>query len=65
MKPGARQYVHLSENEEAAKAVGQRYGQPTILKIEALQMHLQGFKFFQADNGVWLTTEVPVKYIQR
>jgi putative RNA 2'-phosphotransferase len=62
LKPGSRQHVHLSEDVETAKAVGQRYGKPVVLKIEALRMHQQGFKFFQADNGVWLTEKVSVGY---
>lgn len=59
---GKRQHVHLSEDMQTAKAVGQRYGKPVVLKIEALQMHQQGFKFYQADNGVWLTPNVPSNY---
>lgn len=56
--PGARQYVNLSQDEQTALAVGQRHGKPLILKIKALLMHEQGFKFFQAENGVWLTNSV-------
>lgn len=26
-------------------------------------MHQQGFVFYQADNGVWLTLTVPVPFI--
>lgn len=59
LKPGERQYVHLSEDRETAVSVGQRYGKPVVLKIKALAMQQQGFKFFQADNGVWLTNNVP------
>ena len=58
--PGSRQYVHLSQDEQTALAVGQRHGKPVVLKIEALLMHKQGFNFFQAENGVWLTSTVPV-----
>ncbi|GHU48608.1 putative RNA 2'-phosphotransferase [Betaproteobacteria bacterium] len=61
--PGTRHYVHLSEDEQTATAVGQRYGKPIVLKIEALRMHQQGLKFFQAENGVWLTDKVPVIFI--
>lgn len=63
LKPGERHYVHLSEDEQTAIAVGQRYGKPVVLKIEALRMHQQGFKFFQADNGVWLVRTVPTIFI--
>lgn len=61
--PGARQYVHLSEDEQTALAVGQRHGKPVVLKIKALLMHEQGSKFFQAENGVWLTSAVPAFFI--
>ena len=60
---GSRQYVHLSQDETTAHAVGQRHGKPVILKIKALLMHEQGFKFFQSENGVWLTLAVPVMFI--
>ncbi|GHU01924.1 putative RNA 2'-phosphotransferase [Betaproteobacteria bacterium] len=63
LKPGKRQHVHLSEDVQIAIAVGQRYGKPVVLKVEALRMYQQGFKFFQADNGVWLTDKVPVIFI--
>ncbi len=59
LKPGARQYVHLSEDVNTATAVGQRYGKPVVLTVDAKAMHVQGFKFFQAENGVWLTAGVP------
>lgn len=61
--PGSRQYVHLSQDEQTALAVGQRHGKPVVLKIKALLMHEQGFKFFQAENSVWLTNAVPALHI--
>lgn len=64
LKPRERQYVHLSEDEQTAISVAQRYGKPIALKIEALRMYQQGLKFFQAENGVWLTTHVPKHYIK-
>ncbi|MGY2287922.1 RNA 2'-phosphotransferase [Pseudomonas gingeri] len=60
---GSRHHVHLSQDMAAAVAIGQRYGKPVLLKIEALRMYQQGFKFFQADNGVWLTNNVPSNLI--
>jgi putative RNA 2'-phosphotransferase len=61
--PGSRHYVHLSIDVESAAAVGQRHGKPVILKIKALLMARQGFKFHRADNGVWLTKTVPLNFI--
>jgi len=43
---GSRQYVHLSQNQDTAIAVGRRYGKPVLLDIDALEMQQQGFKFF-------------------
>ncbi|HTD29703.1 MAG TPA: RNA 2'-phosphotransferase [Xanthomonadaceae bacterium] len=63
LRPGQRHHVHLSEDITTATAVGQRYGKPVVLKIEALRMHRQGFVFFRAENGVWLTDSVPTAYI--
>lgn len=63
LKPKSRQQVHLSVDETAARHVGQRHGKPVVLKIEALRMHAKGFKFYLADNGVWLTDHVPPGFL--
>lgn len=63
LSPGSRQYVHLSQDEQTALAVGQRHGKPVVLKIKALLMYEQGFKFFQAENCVWLTLNVPIMFL--
>lgn len=59
-----RHHVHLSSDKATAIQVGQRHGRPVVLKINALAMYEQGFKFYQADNGVWLTEQVPYQFIQ-
>jgi len=33
-------------------------------QVKALNMFEQGFKFYRADNGVWLTESVPITYLQ-
>lgn len=63
LKPGSRHYVHLSAEERTAVEVGRRYGRPVVLTIKTLTMFQQGFKFYLADNGVWLTRDVPVTFI--
>ena len=63
LKPQSRQQVHLSADEATAHRVGQRHGKSTILKVEALRMHSEGFKFFLADNGVWLIDQVPPEFM--
>ncbi|WP_460951210.1 RNA 2'-phosphotransferase [Pseudomonas marginalis] len=62
---GSRHHVHLSQETLMATAVGQRHGKPVVLKIESLRMYQQGFKFFQAENGVWLTEAVPVDFMSQ
>jgi putative RNA 2'-phosphotransferase len=63
LKPQSRQQVHLSADEATAYRVGQRHGKPAIFKVEALRMHAKGFKFLLADNGVWLTDQVPPEFL--
>ena len=60
---GRRHHVHLSQDMDTARAVGGRYGKPVVLKIESARMHEDGYLFYQAANGVWLTEHVPVEYI--
>ena len=62
LRPGQRHHVHLSEHVETAMEVGRRYGEPVILRIDAEAMEREGFAFFQAENGVWLTEKVPVGF---
>jgi putative RNA 2'-phosphotransferase len=61
--PGTRQHVHLSADTKTAKRVGARHGTPYVLEINAAAMHAEGLEFFQADNGVWLTSAIPARYI--
>ena len=63
LKPQARQQVHLSSDDATAQRVGQRHGKPHIFKVNAGGMHAKGFKFFRADNGVWLTDHVPPEFL--
>jgi len=63
LAPGSRHYVHLSEDVPTATSVGQRYGKSVVLAIDAARMHAQGFKFYQAQNGVWLTPSVPAQFL--
>ncbi|MBK4738298.1 RNA 2'-phosphotransferase [Noviherbaspirillum pedocola] len=63
LRPGSRQYVHLSQDVQTAVAVGQRHGKPVVLKIDALRMHREGFVFYLAENGVWLVLQVPWGFI--
>ena len=59
-----RNHVHLSADRETAEKVAIRRGEKfAILTIASEQMHIDGHKFYQSTNGVWLTDNVPTKYI--
>jgi putative RNA 2'-phosphotransferase len=59
----SRHHVHLSENLETAKKVGQRKGKVVILIIDAARMFRENYQFFCSDNGVWLVDHVPPQYL--
>ena len=63
--PKSRLYVHLSKDQETAIKVGQRHGKPVLYTVKAGEMYRDGYKFFLSKNGVWLTKEVPVKYLTK
>lgn len=61
----SRLYVHLSKDEDTAIKVGKRHGKPVMYHVKAKQMYDDGYKFYLSVNGVWLTKEVPVKYLKK
>jgi len=63
IKPMSRLYVHLSKDHSTAIMVGKRHGNPVVLSIAAQDMYKDGYKFFLSENGVYLTSEVPTKYL--
>ena len=63
IKKMQRHQVHLSADIETAKIVAGRRGKPFILIVDANKMYKDGYKFFQSDNGVWLTDFVPSEYV--
>lgn len=62
--PRSRQHVHLSNDVGTALAVGQRYGKPVVLTVQAQKLWESGIQFYQADNGVWLTKTVPPLFLE-
>ena len=62
-----RLHVHLTDNKDVAYTVGKRYSkykEPIILEIDSAAMHTDGYKFYLSENGVWLTDNVPSKYLK-
>lgn len=64
LKPMSRLYVHLSPDEKTARKVGKRHGKEVVLQVDAEKMAQEGMVFFLSANGVWLTKQVPPKYLQ-
>ena len=64
LKAKSRLYVHLSSDTATARKVGQRHGKPVVYKIFAGEMHRHGYVFYLSENGVWLTKNVPVNFMQ-
>ena len=63
--PKTRLYVHLSGDNETAFKVGARHGRPRVFEVHAGQMAADGYVFYRSVNGVWLTKEVPARYLTR
>lgn len=62
--PKSRLYVHLSRDVETARQVGSRHGKVVIYRVLAGKMQEDGYVFYRSENGVWLTKEVPVSYLE-
>ena len=63
--PKSRLYVHLSSDMETARKVGSRHGKPVIYEIDCRGMLEDGYHIFLSANHVWLTKEVPVRYLKK
>lgn len=63
LRPMNRHDVHLSPGLETATRVGARRGRPVVLPVDAAAMHRDGHVFRVSENGVWLTRDVPPRYL--
>lgn len=63
--PKSRLYVHLSSDAETAKKVGSRHGRPVIYIVDCAAMTAAGYRFYLSANHIWLTKEVPVRYLSK
>ena len=64
LRPRKRNFVHLSETIDMAKQVGTRHGSPIVLSIDTAAMLRAGYKFYKAQNGIWLTGDILPKYLK-
>lgn len=59
-----RQHVHLSLDKETAIKVASRRGKPVILTIRTGEMYKDGYLFYLSENEVWLTDNIPTRFLQ-
>ena len=60
----SRTLVHLSQDKDTAYTVGKRHGEVVLYLIKSREMHQDKYEFYISENGVWLTKEVPIKYME-
>jgi putative RNA 2'-phosphotransferase len=64
LKPQQRQMVHLSLDADWANTVGKRHSKDSIvLRVRAGEMAAAGHEFYHPEPKHYLTTAVPVAYI--
>ena len=64
VKKMKRHAVHMQADISKAWQSAERWHKiPVVLKIDALKMFRDNFKFGITENEVWCTEEVPLKYI--
>ncbi|WP_224332650.1 RNA 2'-phosphotransferase [Haloprofundus halobius] len=64
LRPMSRQYVHLSETVEEARAVGQRHADnPVVLAVDANAMKRDGYQIDRRGEGTYTVERVPSKYV--
>lgn len=62
--PMERHYVHLSTNKETAIIVEKRRDlNPVILSVDTLMAMQDGIHFYVGNDTVWLSDEIPSKYL--
>ena len=64
LRPRKRNFVHLSETIDMAKQIGTRHGSPVVLSIDIEAMVRAGYKFYKAQNSIWLTRDIPPKFLK-
>lgn len=64
LRPRKRNFVHLSETMGMAKQVGARHGSPVVLSIDIEAMIRGGYKFYKAQNGIWLTGKINPLFLE-
>ncbi|SYX82761.1 RNA 2'-phosphotransferase [Paenibacillus alvei] len=64
LRPMARQYVHLSADQETAMVVGRRKdNSPVMLVIDAARAAHEGTLFYHGNHTIWLADSIAPQYI--
>lgn len=63
LKPRSRNYVHLTNDHDAALETGARHGAPVAIQVKALEMFHEGYEFYNPVGNIWLVREVPPRFI--
>ncbi|HNT73643.1 MAG TPA: RNA 2'-phosphotransferase [Anaerolineae bacterium] len=66
LKPMARQYVHLAEDEATARSIALRHThEPVILTVDAAAAHAAGIAFYHPTPLIYLVETMPPAYLKR
>jgi putative RNA 2'-phosphotransferase len=64
LKPGGRQYVHLSVDRETALLVAKRkQGISFIITVQASKAYRNGIKFYEGNKTTWLADYISPDYL--
>lgn len=64
LKKMEREYVHLSSNPIDALNVGLRHGKSIIIEIRTEELLPTNHKFYNTENDIWLSDNIPSKYLE-
>lgn len=64
LRPRGRGQVHLSVDRETAHDTGLRHGRAVVLEVLASRLAANGHPFYRPAEGIWLTPNVPPRYLQ-
>lgn len=55
----------IRANQGHSIPVGKRHGKVRLYIVKTGEMYRDGYQFYLSKNGVWLTKEVPVRYLEK
>ncbi|MEM0144398.1 MAG: RNA 2'-phosphotransferase [Thermoplasmata archaeon] len=66
IKPGERRWIHLSKTYEEAYIAGlHRTDDPIIIEVNVDEAKNDGIEFYKATKTIYITKEIPPKYIKK